>query len=124
MRSVKGSARRRAKKRIFKAAKGYYSRRKNLLRTAKEAVRRGRKFAYRDRRRRKREFRRLWIVRISAACRQRGLRYSEFMHGLLLAGITLDRKALADLAVHDAPAFDQIVTQARAQLPSPQPSAA
>lgn len=124
MRATKGSARRRAKKRIFKAVEGYYGRRKRLLRTAKEALVRGRKFAYRDRRARKRDFRRLWIVRINAACRQREMRYGQFIHGLQLAGIELDRKSLADLAVRDPAAFDQIVEQARAQIGALQTSGA
>jgi large subunit ribosomal protein L20 len=77
---------------------------------------RARVYAFRDRKVRKREFRRLWIIRINAACRQRGLRYSEFIHGLQLANVALDRKSLADLAVRDPAVFDQLVQLARTQL--------
>jgi large subunit ribosomal protein L20 len=113
MRSVKGAARRRAKNRILKRAKGFRGGRGKLIRSAKETLLRAGAYAYRDRRVRKRDFRRLWIIRINAACRQRGLRYSEFIHGLQKAGIELDRKTLADLAVRDPAAFDQLVQQAQ-----------
>jgi len=115
-RAQKGSARLRAKKRLFKAAKGYVGGRRKLYRTAKETVDRARVFAYRDRRRRKRDFRRLWIVRISAACRAREFTYSRFIQGLKAAEIELDRKMLADLAVTDAGAFDKLVEMARAKV--------
>jgi large subunit ribosomal protein L20 len=118
MRVTKGSARRRAKKRVFKAVKGFYAGRKRLWRTAKEALVRARHYAYRDRRRRKRDFRRLWIIRINAACRERGIRYSEFIHALKQAEIELDRKMLADLAVNEPETFTQLVEQAKAQLES------
>ena len=116
MRTRKGAARNRAKKRLFKKTKGYRGGRRNLLRTAKESVVRAGAYAYRDRRVRKREFRRLWIVRINAACRERGLRYSEFIHGLDKAEIRLDRKTLAEMAVNDPNAFDQIVDQVKQAL--------
>ena len=116
MRAPSGAARHRAKKRLFKAVKGYRGGRGRLLRTAKETLLRAGAFAYRDRRVRKREFRRLWIVRISAACRQRDLRYSELIHGLGLAEVKVDRKMLSDLAVNDPAAFDELVNTAREQL--------
>ena len=113
MRTKKGPARNRAKRRLFKKAKGYRGGRNNLLRTVKETLIRSEAYAYRDRRVRRREFRRLWIVRINAACRQRGLRYSQFIHGLDQAKIQLDRKMLAELAVNDPEAFDKLVEQAK-----------
>ncbi len=116
MRTTKGSARRRAKKRLFKRAKGYRGGRSKLLRTVKETLLRSGQYAYRDRRVRKREFRKLWIIRINAAVRERGLRYSEFIHGLQKAGIELDRKSLSEMAIHDPQAFDQVVEQARQAL--------
>jgi large subunit ribosomal protein L20 len=119
MRTKKGAARTRAKRRVFRKTKGYRGGRGNLLRTAKESLIRAGASAYRDRRARKRDFRRLWIVRISAAVRQRGLRYSEFVHGLVQARIVLDRKILADLAVHDPEAFDQVVERVKEALSSP-----
>lgn len=112
-RVLKGPARLRAKKRILKAAKGYVGGRHRLYRTAKETVDRARVFAYRDRRRRKRDFRRLWITRIGAACRQRGFTYSRFIQGLKIAQIDLDRKMLADLAVADPTVFDKLIDMAR-----------
>ena len=116
MRTTKGSARTRAKRRLFKAAKGYRGGRGNLLRTVKETLVRAGAYAYRDRRVRKREFRKLWIIRINAAVRERGLRYSEFIHGLKKAGIELDRKTLSEMAISDPNAFDQIVKEAQAAL--------
>jgi large subunit ribosomal protein L20 len=113
MRTRKGAARHRAKKRLFRRTKGYRGGRRNLLRTAKEAVIRAGAYAYRDRRARKRDFRKLWIVRINAAVRQRGLRYSQFIHGLDKASIALDRKMLADLAVTDPEAFDAVVQRVK-----------
>jgi large subunit ribosomal protein L20 len=118
MRVTKGAARRRAKKRVFKAVKGFYGGRKKLWRTAKEALVRARRYAYRDRRTRKRDFRRLWIIRINAACRERGIRYSEFIYALKQAEIELDRKMLADIAVNEPETFNQLVEQAKAQLES------
>ena len=116
MKVSKGAARRRAKKRLFKRAKGFRGGRGKLLRTVKETVLRADVFATRDRRARKREFRKLWIIRINAACRMRGLRYSRFISGLKKANIILDRKMLADVAVSDPAAFDKIVEAAKAAL--------
>jgi large subunit ribosomal protein L20 len=118
MRTVKGSARRRAKNRLFRRAKGYVGGRGRLLRSMKETLVRSGAYAYRDRRVRKRDFRKLWIIRINAAVRQRGLRYSEFIHGLQLAKVELDRKTLAELAVSDPPAFDRIVELVKEALPA------
>jgi large subunit ribosomal protein L20 len=111
-----GSARHRRKKRVFKAAGGYRGRRSKIYRTAKEAVTRAGVFAYRDRRTRKRDFRRLWITRLTAACRMRGLSYSRFMLGIRSANIALNRKMLSDLAITDPVAFDRIVELAKKQL--------
>ncbi|MEC9091861.1 MAG: 50S ribosomal protein L20 [Planctomycetota bacterium] len=116
MRTKKGAARTAAKKRLFKKAKGYRGGRKNLLRTVKETLVRAGAYAFRDRKVRKREFRRLWIVRINAACRERGLRYSEFINGLKKAEIDLDRKTLSEMAIHDPAGFDQVFEAAKAAL--------
>jgi large subunit ribosomal protein L20 len=114
MRTTKGAARNKAKKRLFKKAKGYRGGRGKLLRTVKETLVRSEAFAYRDRKVRKREFRKLWIIRINAAVRQRGMRYSEFICGLQKAGIELDRKQLSEMAIHDPAGFDQIVEKVKA----------
>jgi large subunit ribosomal protein L20 len=106
----------RRKKRTRKLTKGFRLSRHNLYRQAIVTLIRARAFAFRDRRARKRDFRRLWIIRINAACRMRGLRYSEFIHGLQLAQITLDRKSLSEIAIHDPATFDKIVEIARAKL--------
>lgn len=116
MRTTKGAARNKAKKRLFKKAKGYVGGRGRLLRTVKETLIRAEAFAYRDRKVRKREFRKLWITRISAAVRQRGLRYSEFINGLKKAGIELDRKQLSEMAIHDPAGFDAVVEKAKGAL--------
>lgn len=116
MRARKGAARRQAKVRIFKAAKGFVGGRRRLLKSAKETLLRAGMFAYRDRRTKKRDFRRLWITRLSAAAEMRGLKYSRLIHGLKLANIGLDRKSLSELAIHDAETFDYIVSKARAEL--------
>jgi large subunit ribosomal protein L20 len=116
MRTTKGAARRKAKRRLFGKVKGFRGGRKRLLRTAKETLLRAGKFAFRDRRTRRRNLRALWIIRINAACRQRGLRYSQFMAGLKLAQIELDRKILADMAVNDPTAFDTVVAEAQKSL--------
>ncbi|MEM9658274.1 MAG: 50S ribosomal protein L20 [Planctomycetota bacterium] len=116
MRTTKGSARNRAKNRLFKKTKGYRGGRGKLLRTAKETLLRSEAYAYRDRRVRKREFRKLWIIRINAAARERGLRYSELIHGLSKAEVELDRKTLAEMAVNDPAGFDAVVEQARTAL--------
>ena len=109
-------ARLKRKNQILKQAKGYFGRRKNLYKTAKEAVERAHKYAYRDRKNRKREFRRLWIVRINAAARMNGLSYSRLMDGLRKGGIEIDRKVLADIAVRDPNAFEQIASAAKTSL--------
>ena len=116
MRTTKGAARAKAKRRLFKKVKGYRGGRGGLYRTAKETLVRAGVYAFRDRRVRKREFRKLWIIRINAACRERGLRYSEFINGLNRANIELDRKTLSELAIFDAAAFDAIVEQAKAAI--------
>ncbi len=116
MRTTKGPARNRAKKRLYRKAKGYRGGRGGLLRTVKETLVRSEVFAYRDRRVRRREFRKLWIIRINAAVRQRGLRYSEFLHGLNRAMIELDRKMLSEMAISDPEAFDQVVELAKETL--------
>jgi large subunit ribosomal protein L20 len=109
-------ARLKRKRRILNNAKGYFGRRKNLYKTAKEAVERGWRYAYRDRKNKKRSFRRLWIARINAAARQHELSYSRFMNGLKLAGIEINRKILADIAVHDPNAFGQLADTAKSKL--------
>ena len=109
MRTTKGAARTRAKNRLFKRAKGYVGGRRRLLRTAKETLVRAGVYAYRDRHNRKRDFRRLWIIRINAAVHALGLRYSEFVAGLKKAQIALDRKVLADMAVMDPQGFETVV---------------
>src|SRR3954466_1487032 len=103
-------------KKVLDQAKGYRGRRKNVYRIAKEAVMKAGQYQYRDRRAKKREFRALWIARINAAAREFGLSYSRMINGLLKAGIEIDRKVLAELAVHDATAFAAICEQAKAQL--------
>jgi large subunit ribosomal protein L20 len=109
MRTTKGAARTRSKNRLFKKAKGYVGGRRRLLRTAKENLVRAGVYAFRDRRNRKRDFRRLWIIRINAAVRLHGLRYGEFIAGLKKANIELDRKILADMAVADPQGFETVV---------------
>ncbi|MEL6298011.1 MAG: 50S ribosomal protein L20 [Pseudomonadota bacterium] len=110
-------------KKVLAAAKGYYGRRKNTIRTAMAAVDKANQYAYRDRKRRKRTFRSLWIQRINAAAREHGMTYGRFMDGCKKAGIELDRKVLADLAVRDAAAFAAIVGQAKAAAGSASASA-
>lgn len=105
-------------KKVLDAAKGYRGRRSTVFRIAKEAVMRAGQYAYRDRRNRKRDFRGLWIARINAAARELGMTYSTFMHGLKKAAIEVDRKVLADIAVFDKPAFEQLANQAKASLGS------
>ena len=104
-------------KRILDQAKGYYGRRKNTIRVARQAVEKAGQYAYRDRKVKKRSFRALWIQRINAAVRLEGLTYGQFMHGLKLAGVELDRKVLADIGMHEGDAFKAIVAQAQAALP-------
>ena len=108
----------RSRKRLRRLTKGFRLSRHNLVRQSTVTLIRSRVYAFRDRRVRKRMFRRLWIVRLSAACRMRGLRYSQFIHGLQLARVALDRKSLADLAVLDPDAFTKIVELARSHLPA------
>ena len=103
-------------KKVLALAKGFRGRRGNVFRVAKEAVMKAGQYAYRDRRNKKRVFRQLWIARINAATRELGLTYSQFINGMNKAGITLDRKVLADIAVHDKAAFASIVSQAKAKL--------
>ena len=105
-------ASRRRRRKVLKQAKGYWGRRGNVYTVAKHSVEKGLQYAYRDRRARKRQFRRLWIARINAAARQNGTTYSRLISGLSKAGIPLNRKVLADLAVHDKPAFTAVVEQA------------
>lgn len=116
MRTRKGAARRQAKRRLFQRASGYVGGRRRLYRTAKENLVRAGVFAYRDRRRRRRDFRRLWITRISAAVQMHNMRYSEFIHGLHKANIELDRKQLSEMAIADPAAFQSIVEKVRAAL--------
>ena len=103
-------------KRILDQAKGYYGRRKNTIRVARQAVEKAGQYAYRDRKVKKRNFRALWIQRINAAVRAEGMTYGQFIHALKLAGITLDRKVLADIAMHEPEAFGGIIGQAKAAL--------
>jgi len=103
-------------KKVLKEAKGYYGARRKIYRVAKQAVIKAGQYSYRDRRQRKRQFRRLWIVRINAAAREYGLSYSRFIDGLNKADVEIDRKVLADLAVHDLPAFGVLAEKAKASL--------
>ncbi len=105
-------------KKVLKAAKGYYGRRKNTIRVAKQAVEKANQYAFRDRKRRKRTFRALWIQRLNAAVRPFGLNYSRFIAGLAKAGLVVDRKVLSDLAIHEPAAFQAIVEKAKAALPA------
>jgi large subunit ribosomal protein L20 len=107
------------RKRLRKLTKGFRAGRHNLYRQSKVTLIRGRVYAFRDRRVKKRQFRRLWIVRINAACRMRGLRYSEFMHGLQLAMVALDRKSLSEIAIHDPDTFTKLVEIAKKSIPAP-----
>ena len=116
MRAKKGSARNRAKKRLFQKVEGFVGGRRRLLKSAKETLLRAGMFAFRDRRAKKRDFRRLFITRLTAAAEMRGLRYSRLIHGLRLAGVGLDRKSLSELAIFDAETFDAIVDKARGEL--------
>ena len=108
----------RRRKRLLKLTKGFRLSRHNLIRQSRVTLMRAGVFAFRDRRVRKRMFRRLWIVRINAACRARGLRYGEFMSGLQRATVALDRKSLSEIAIHDPDTFTKLVELARANLPS------
>lgn len=126
-RATNAPASRKRRKRILKKAKGFRGARSKLYRYAKDAVYKSQTWAYRDRKTRKRNFRRLWITRINAAARNHDLTYSRFMEGLKASGIELDRKVLADIAVHDEPAFAALAEKAKAALDEKersQPSAA
>ncbi|HSW14034.1 MAG TPA: 50S ribosomal protein L20 [Solimonas sp.] len=117
MARVKRGVTARAKhKKVLKKAKGYYGAKSRTYRSAKQQVIKSGQYAFRDRRVKKREFRALWIIRIGAASQEHGLAYSRFINGLAKAGVALDRKVLADLAMHDKPAFAKLVEQAKAQL--------
>jgi large subunit ribosomal protein L20 len=111
----RGTTTHRRHSRILEEAKGYYGARHRLVKTAREAVEKAWKYAYRDRKQRKREFRALWIARINAAAREHGLSYSRFVHGLAAAGVEIDRKNLADLAVSDAAAFAELAKLAKSK---------
>ena len=116
MRVKTGTVRRRRHKKILKMAKGFYSGRRKHFRKAKEQVERSLVYAFRDRKQKKRDFRKLWIVRINAACRLNDINYSRFINGLKKAGIELDRKILADLAMNEPETFAKIVEKAKAAL--------
>jgi len=116
----RGTKRRARRKKYLKRTKGFFLTKSKLYQSAQEAANRADRYAFRDRRTRKREYRRLWIQRIGAAARQNGLTYGQLIHGLKAAGVTLDRKVLADLAVRDAAAFAQLAAEAKAAAP-PQP---
>lgn len=116
MRATYGKARRKKKNRLFKEAKGFWGGRNRLWRTVAESVVRARAYAFRDRRNKKREFRALWITRITAACMQHELRYSQFMHGLTLTGIGLNRKMLSELAIREPAVFTEIVNLVKQKL--------
>ena len=111
----RGTGSKKRRNRIFEAAKGYYGSRHRLLKTARESVHKGWKYAYRDRKQRKREFRKLWIARINAAAREHGISYSRLIHGLAVAGVEVDRKILAEIAVKDPKAFGALAALAKSQ---------
>jgi large subunit ribosomal protein L20 len=122
----RGTHRRASRKKTLKLASGYFLTKSKLYRAAQEAVERGLKFAYKGRKLKKREYRSLWIVRINAACREAGLSYSKFLHGVKVAGIDLNRKILADIALHDEAAFKGLVESAKTaleNLPKPEKAA-
>jgi large subunit ribosomal protein L20 len=123
MRISYGKATRKKKKRIFREARGMRGGRSKLWRSVQELVRRNRCYAFRDRRVRKRDFRQLWITRLTAACRMRGLRYSLFIHGLELANIMLNRKVLSEMAIHNPEVFDEIVVLVKKALSAKVPAA-
>ena len=116
MRVKRGTTGHAKHKKVLKAAKGFYGRRKNTIRIAKQAVEKSLQYAYRDRKNRKRNFRALWIQRINAAVREHGLTYGRFIDGLNKAGIEVDRKILSDLAIHEPQAFAALVTKSKAAL--------
>ncbi|HJY88498.1 MAG TPA: 50S ribosomal protein L20 [Candidatus Acidoferrales bacterium] len=112
----RGTKRRARRKKFLKRTKGFFLTKSKLFQAAQEAAGRAERYAYRDRRNRKRQFRQLWIQRVGAAARANGLSYSQFMHGLRVGGVEIDRKVLADLAVRDAAAFAQLVAKAKQAL--------
>lgn len=111
-----GIVTRKRRKRVLKLAKGYYGSKRTLFKTAKQQVMKSGQYAYRDRKQKKRDFRKLWISRINAAARLNDMSYSKLMHGLKVAGIDINRKMLSDLAIHDEKAFTQLVTKAKEAL--------
>ncbi|WP_047981633.1 50S ribosomal protein L20 [Ornithinibacillus contaminans] len=111
-----GTVTRARRKRVLKLAKGYYGSKRTLFKTAKQQVMKSGQYAYRDRKQKKREFRKLWIARINAAARMNDLSYNKLMHGLKLAGIEINRKMLSDLAIHDEQAFAQLAEKAKTAL--------
>jgi large subunit ribosomal protein L20 len=112
----RGTHRRASRKKTLALASGYFLTKSKLYRAAQEAVERGLKFAYVGRKNKKREYRALWIIRINASCREAGISYSQFLHGLKLAGLDLNRKVLADVALHDDAGFRSLVDKAKAAL--------
>jgi large subunit ribosomal protein L20 len=120
----RGTKRRARRKKILERASGYYLTKSKLYRQAKESVERGLKFAYSGRKQKKRQYRSIWIVRIGAACNLNGISYSQFIHGLKLAGNELDRKILADIAVKDAAGFTALTEQAKGAIANAKPAAA
>jgi large subunit ribosomal protein L20 len=118
----RGTVRRANRKKLAKLTKGYFLNKSKLYRFMKEAADRAGRFAYRDRRRRKRDFRRLWILRIGAAARHNQLTYSQFVHGLKMLGVELDRKMLAEMAVNDQAAFAELASKAKTAVESQQPT--
>lgn len=116
MRVRGGNATRQRRKRVLKDASGFWGTRSKLYRVAKQFVTKAGQYAFRDRRAKKRDFRALWITRVTAACEMRGISYSQFMCGLKRANIALNRKMLSEIAIHDDPAFDKLVDAARKQL--------
>jgi large subunit ribosomal protein L20 len=116
MRVKRGTAANKRHKKYLKMAKGYRGSRSTLYRTARETVEKALVYAYRDRKQKKREFRKLWIIRISAACKEHGIAYSRFMHGLTVAEIGLNRKVLADMAVNDKGSFAKLAEMVKAQV--------
>jgi large subunit ribosomal protein L20 len=118
----RGTVRRAKRKKLSKLTKGYFLTKSKLYRAMKEAADRAGRFAYRDRRRRKRDFRRLWIIRISAGARQNGLTYSQLIHGLKILGIELDRKVLSDMAARDSTSFAELAAKAKAAVEAAKPA--
>ncbi|MEW5693967.1 MAG: 50S ribosomal protein L20 [Candidatus Hydrogenedentota bacterium] len=113
---VKGSPSKRKRKKLFQQVKGFYAGKSKLYKTAREAMRRALRYAWRDRRRRKRDFRRLWIIRINAECRENDIIYSKFMYGLKLAGVQIDRQMLSEMAISDKEAFKRLVEIAKDKI--------